>query len=256
MQLTISKSKRQKLADNEIYASDYIPFSHFNSSTIFETKDNAQGCVISVCGVPFEVEDTGTLNYLSKNINNVYQSLSDEFAVYVTTYRHLANQYPPGEFPSGFSQDFNEAYKKNFLGKQLFKNDIYITLIIKGGTGKIRKGISFIEKLSHKAVKGGLKAYRERQAKKLETAVRNMLETLQPYAPKLLGEHENKAGAKVSELLEIFYFLMRILPVIYLLNAISLAITLYKLLAIQKKIVTSLLLYQLRNIVLKQHQVC
>src|ERR1700683_2509634 len=99
MQLSVTKTKRQQLADREIPVSQMLPISHLNSPTVFETKQGAQGCVIRVQGCPFEVADADGLRWNQRLIANLLLTLSDEFALYVATYRRKHAVYPKGHFP-------------------------------------------------------------------------------------------------------------------------------------------------------------
>lgn len=190
MQLKLEKNKRQQLADRECPISKNISISHFNSPSIFETKQGVQGFIFQVQGCAFEVTNIDILNRNQKLISNLLLSLSDEFAVYVTSYRRQHNIYPGGDFKPGFADQFNIAYQKTFASKPLFINEQYITVLIKGPTHKVGKGLSWFKQLSNQTVKGSLEIFREKQQKKLKKIQAQVLESLKEFTPKPLVESE------------------------------------------------------------------
>jgi type IV secretion system protein VirB4 len=208
-QLAIEKPLAVTRFEREVGQSAYIQISHLNSPSVFETKDGAQGVVIQVEGTPFEVEDDETLNYLQANLSQLWQSLDDEFAVYITTHRHPQTAYPKGEFKEGFANDFNDAYRQKFVNKPFFVNDIYITLMIKGSTNALKKGIQLLQHVSHQKEQQQANARRKKQAKKLNNALQQVLASLQPYNRRLL---KNKVvdGIIVSDVISFFSLLVNI----------------------------------------------
>lgn len=204
MQFRKYKSKNYRLFERELPVSRYIPISHFNSTSIFETKDGAQGVVISLAGYPHVLLEPDDLNQCQRAISNLLLGFSEEFGVYVTVIRRKQHNYPPGEFPLGFAHDFNAAYQAAILQKQFFCNDIYLTLMIKGPELNHTKGLGFIKKMSHLANKELLSAFRVKQKNKLEKAAKDVLVQLQAFKPRILGEREGK----YSETLEFFSYLI------------------------------------------------
>ena len=215
MQLTIPKTERERLAVREIPVSQFISLSHLNAPHIFETKNGAQGAVISVKGCSFEVMDESDLNWHQRMMANLLLSLSDEFAVYVTLHRRKQNTYPDGDFESGLARKFDMAYRKKFEKKSLYVNDLYVTLMIKGSSRKLMKGVGFLRQLSHQFMKSALNEYREKQRKKLDKAIANAMQALADFSPRILGKENVEEGSikspenmevlgKESELLSFF----------------------------------------------------
>ena len=203
MPLIIPKTKRQQLADRESKISAMIALSHLNSPTVFETKHGAQGSIIQVQGCPFEVVDHADINGYQHLLANFLVSLSDEFAIYVTTYRHRQKNYPLGDFPQGFSYDFNHAYQKRCEQQSFYINTHYITIMIKGATHKVGKTINWVQRLSQHTRKTEWLNFREQQHKKLHKAVLDALQLLKDFTPHLLGDAVTDQGTR-SEILSFF----------------------------------------------------
>lgn len=200
MKLKLPKTKRQTLADRESKISDFISISHLNTPHIFETKQGSLGAVIEFDGVSFEMTDIETLNWYQRIIANFITSLSDEFAIYITMHRYKHNTFPSSTFLEEFAQNFNDAYLSNFRKKSLYLNKYYLTLVIKGPHNKISKGIYWLSRLSHKAIKDELSLFREKQQQKLNTVILDALKFFESFSPSLLGEIEAPNG-KTSKLL-------------------------------------------------------
>ena len=210
MQLFKYKTERQKMADREEPLSRYIPISHLKTPTVFQTKNGALGSVISLAGYPFDVRDLEDLNWVRNIVATFLQNLSDEFAVYVTTFRKKHNVYPEGNFKEGFARDFNEAYLGTFKNRSLYINEYYLTVMMKGGTTKAAKGLDILTRFSHKATKAHLEAFDAKNLKKLQQAVRMIMTSFSDFCPKLLGANDESAPKtnKKSELLSFFSILI------------------------------------------------
>jgi type IV secretion system protein VirB4 len=210
MPLLLSKTHREKLAARECPISRYIPISHLNSPNIFETKNGAQGCVIAVKGCPFEVIDRDDLNWKQRLLANALLTLNHEFAVYVTTHRRKHNIYPSGDFPSGFANEFNSAYREKFSKQSLYVNDIYLTVMIKGTAGN---SLPFTKKLLHRPIQNQLDYFRQQQQQKLKRAVANLMHSLTAFSPHQLGDEavcrpSQDHSGNYSELLSFFALLI------------------------------------------------
>lgn len=205
MQLSITKTKRQKIAEREVPASHHIGLSHLVSPSVFQTKDGAIGSVIALQGCPFEVQDQATLNWNQQQIAKFILLLTDKLAVYMITHRRLQNKYPDGEFTNPFAKSFNEAYKNKFSHQTLFVNEQYLVLITKNKGRKHKK--NFFNHLLHSTVKQEWEVFLNKQKKQLKNSVLYALEYLKDFSPRLLSERESIHGKK-SEVLEFFSILI------------------------------------------------
>ena len=203
MQLMIPKTKRQQLADRESKISAMIALSHLNSPTVFETKHGAQGSIIQVQGCPFEVVDRVDINGYQHLLANFLVSLSDEFAIYVTTYRHRQKNYPLGDFPQGFAYDFNHAYQKRCEQQSFYINTHYITIMIKGATHKVAKTINWIQRLSQHTRKTEWLNFREQQYKEIAQSCIRCNAITQRFYPTSFRRCVTDQGTR-SEILSFF----------------------------------------------------
>lgn len=204
MRLKAYQSKNHRLFKHEIPSSRYIPISHFNSPSIFETKNGAQGVVIQVEGFPCALFEGSSLNSCQRAFSNLLLGLSEEFALYVTVIRRQHLTYPRGKFPPGFGEDFDQDYQAKMEQKKLYKNDIYLTLMIKGPDKNLSQSFRLMQKMSHVAIQSAAQAYREKQKNKLEKVIKDVMAQLQSYKSRLLGKRDEH----YSEVMEFFSYLI------------------------------------------------
>ncbi len=200
------KSQKNKpdslnIFDNEIGIAQHIAISHFVTPSIFSTKNGELGVVIKVQGIPFETSCHDDINYLQSSLAFLIKNLGDEYAIYSTTYRHQQSFILNGDYPEGFCADFVNAYNNKSKSKELFINDIYITLLLKSGSTKVKRGLSFIQRLSLKQAKEEHELFIKNQIKKLNNKISTVLNTLTDYSPTVLGIQSGINNLEYSEVL-------------------------------------------------------
>jgi type IV secretion system protein VirB4 len=193
--------KSLRLTRSETGVSQTFPVTHLNSPTIFETKEGLVGSTIQVQGIPFVTADNDSLNQLSKCLHHAISLLDDSFLLYVTVHRKKEDVSLKGEFKSTFSQTVDYKYHQRFQGKAMYRNDIYLTVMLKNGDSSSLKGraLSFIKRLFAENVTKDLGAQREEKCSELSMKVTQLLSLLSSFNPRLLGD-DDKAAQK-SELI-------------------------------------------------------
>lgn len=174
---------------HEVGISKHIRITHLNEPSIFENENGAIGCVLKCEGVTFDVENDDVLNHYKFLLHRAITLLDDQFAVYVTTHRHKESILQKGEFLNDFSRDLDKKYHAQFENKHMYVNDIYLTLIFKGITsGRMGKGLSFLNKLKNTAIKEARESTRQNQIKELKAKLNQIKSLLSDFNPRLLGE--------------------------------------------------------------------
>lgn len=198
----MSLSKILKSARAEVKLSELVPFTHLNSPTVFECKSGIPGSTIKVEGIPFITEDNTTLNRLNAQWHQTLTSLDERFIQYVTIHRKKENLTLDGEFSSQFAKNVNEKYHARFKNKALFKNDIYLTTMLKGdNSSKSAKGVDYVNRFLSYLSPKELRAFsREKNLNVLESKVKQLKSQLSPFTPHLLGE----GSSELLEFLSLF----------------------------------------------------
>jgi type IV secretion system protein VirB4 len=172
-----------------------------NSPTIFETREGLLGSVIKIGGVAFVTELPETLNAFSRSLHQALTHLDERFICYVTLHRKKETVSLEGDFSSRLAKRINDKYHQRFNGQNLFKNHIYLTMVLKGDTSNMTA------KLLNKARRildlGYSTASSERRcdnADILRNTVRQVQSSLSKFHPTLLGDKDQGLG--FSELIE------------------------------------------------------
>jgi len=190
-----------KILRGEQGVSRHFPITHLNSPTVFESSNSMLGSVMRVQGVPFETENNEVLNHYKVSWHRALVALGEEFCVYVTTHRRRQSTCLNGKFDNTFLEEIDRQYHSQFLDRSMYVNDIYITLIYRGiVTGKVGKGLHFIEGLASRVVKKAREWKRKEQMQCLEAATRQLIVSLSAFHPKLLGSQDEEL--RYSELLQ------------------------------------------------------
>ncbi|HGU7213397.1 TPA: VirB4 family type IV secretion/conjugal transfer ATPase [Legionella pneumophila] len=193
----MNRSKRLMHARDEVRCSEMIPYTHLNSDCIFECENGMPGATMKVAGIPFVTEDNQTLNRLNAQWHQALTHLDERFIQYVTIHRKKEPLELGGEFSSHFAQSVNEKYHARFKNKALFKNDIYLTTLLKGDdTTKAAKGVNLLNRaLSFLNPKASRAMQREKNVSLLNGKIQQLKSLLSPFSPRILGEGETSHPA-------------------------------------------------------------
>lgn len=203
-------AKKQKQADKEFAASNFIPYlCHFNSTTIL-TKKKELMQVIKVGGFSFETADDEDVDTKKDMLNMLLKGFQvGGFLLYFHTIRRRANSAsseaapmdPNIKIPQSFSDYVEQEWRKKYSKKQAFVNELYISIIKRPET----KGAAVFEHLLKKLKASADKAVWEVEMRdaceELMEASGRVLSTLREYSPELLGVVKTANGT-YCEILE------------------------------------------------------
>lgn len=195
-------SKILSSARDEVRCSELIPFTHLNSPSVFECANGMPGATIKVEGIPFITEDNQTLNRLNAQWHQALTQLDERFIQYVTIHRKKETLELEGQFSSNFARCVDEKYHARFKNKALFKNDIYLTTLLKGDDStKAAKGLNLLNRcLSYLNPTQSRAFNREKDLSLLNGKIQQLKSQLSPFAPQILGE--NQSPNQTNELMQ------------------------------------------------------
>lgn len=179
----------------EITATDYLPFvRHADDHAIITTGRGALQ-MLKIEGASFRTADTSGLNALHDGLNHHLRNVAeDTVMIYSHVIRSEDQSYPGGGFTSGFGHWLDAAYKARLKEKQLFRNDIYVTLYMqpRGLAGsRFADGIRRARKSQVEADQDLLDTLDDKAA----VLARNLAR----YGARRLGLVENEQGLICSE---------------------------------------------------------
>ncbi|RAP36657.1 hypothetical protein B1207_07590 [Legionella quinlivanii] len=196
----MSLTKIKQRLQQETGISHLFPITHLNSASIFETKQGAIGATLQVEGISFVMAEPDYLNEMSFRLHQALLHLDERFMAYVTIHRHKEDIRLKGEFKSPFAKRVNEKYHARFQGKSLYRNAIYLTVVLKGdNSSKAARTLSWWSKVSASKQIDARQQQREAEIALLLGKMEQLKTSLSPFKPHLLGEHDRQKG--YSELL-------------------------------------------------------
>ncbi|NBW13322.1 MAG: VirB4 family type IV secretion/conjugal transfer ATPase [Caulobacteraceae bacterium] len=193
MQLLPSLSQGARSVQREQSAGIHLPYArHVNDHTI-ETRDGLLMQTIHLRGLLFETADTDELNYRKTLRDAMLRAIgSSRFALYHHIVRRRVSVDGDAVYPDDFSQALGDRWADRLAAKQLFVNDLYLTLVRRPLQGRI----GLADRLRNWFVRAGedpglALAYELGQ---LDAGRDALLAALGDYAPTLLGVHETPNG--------------------------------------------------------------
>lgn len=187
-------SKLLKTARQELQVSSMMPYTHLNSPLIFETKTGDMGSVLQVEGLPFVTEGPDALNQASRQLHQAFLGLDEDFMVYVTVHRKRESLSLEGEFQSSFSKQVNDVYHARFKAQSLYRNNIYITLVLKGSALSTTAGVKGLARLRDHLGPENREVHRPERMNKLSTKVQQLEAMLTAFKPHSLGSRDKALG--------------------------------------------------------------
>lgn len=183
------------LAKAERPVSAFIPYTRHINETTIRTKDGYLLQIIKIEGLPFETADQIDINQRKSIRATMLRGLSNSrFAIYHHILRKESSATLEGFFINDWCRDLDRAYQSRLQKKRMFTNEQYITIVRRPAQG----AIGFMAELGRTAFrkidKEIQKQQEEEDLKALNEACSNLITTLSPYRPQLLGLQEMENG--------------------------------------------------------------
>ena len=206
MQLLPPLTRDPKVAAREMPAGAHLPYArHIDAHTI-ETRDGLLMQTVRLGGLLFETADGDELDYRAELRDAMLRAIgTSRFAIYHHLIRRRADAELDGSFPDVFSQRLDESWRARLAGKQLYVNELFLTIVrrpLQGRVGIADRMRGWFARTSQRDV--ALIAG-EKQA--LDNARDALVAALGAYDPRLLGTYESADGVR-SEPLEFLSYLV------------------------------------------------
>ena len=195
----ILKMNLLKLARQEVGLSKHISLTHLNSPSVFEGRNGEVGSVIKLRGMAFDTSLNQDLNSAKRAWHHALCQVSEDYRVMVSITRRKVDIKLEGEFQDDFSRQVDQEYHAQFHGKNLYQNDIYLSLTHRGLSQQERSRNFFLG-LSRKSLERTKLAFRERAMSSLDKTSQQVMTYLSRFGPELIGTQDDVLG--YSELLE------------------------------------------------------
>lgn len=189
-----------KTIANEAAAGSHLPYARHIDGVTIETRDGLLMQTIRLGGFLFETADSDELNYRSALRDAMLRTLgSSRFAIYHHVIRRSADASLERVTADDFSARLDQRWHETLSSKQLFVNDLFVTIIRRPLQGRI----GIVDQLRGWFAKGSQKTANLIAAEKhaLDRAREALVASLNAYDPRVLGVYDTPDG-KRSELLE------------------------------------------------------
>ncbi|PDV86102.1 transporter [Rhizobium sp. H4] len=191
------------LRSRELGPETFIPYiRHVDASTI-ALDSRGMMVMIALDGMSFETADVLDLNSLHRSLNTLYRNIADErLSLWTHVIRRRDNAYPDGQFANSFSDRLNAKYRERMVREDLFRNDLYVTLVWHPDRDPAQRAASLLYRL-RKAGRVG-KEVDEIALKHLRDKVVDLTAGLRRFEPRVLTLYE-QGGIVFSEPSEVLH---------------------------------------------------
>ena len=205
--LALKRTRHGKTANQELAVSAHLPFTRHVDDATIGTKDGFLFQVIALDGIAFETADQSTLNHLKSVRNTLWRSIaSSRHALYHHIIRRKVSDYPQATF-TGFCDELDQRWEAKLADKQLFVNDMYLTVVRRSLRGSVGAADKVGRLISSSADRDAAMAQRKADLKALYEATDNVVGSLAKYGARRLGVYETDNGPH-SKVLEFLSYLI------------------------------------------------
>lgn len=205
--LALKQTRHGSRASRETTVSAFLPYTRHIDDTTIATKDGYLFQVVALDGIAFETADQSTLNHLKGVRNTLWRSIaSSRHALYHHIIRRKVSDYPDSNF-SGFCKVVDQRWAAKLAEKQLFVNDLYLTVVRRSLTGTVGAADALGRLLSTAGNRAALEAQRKADIKALNEATDNVIGSLAKYGARRLSVYATDSGPH-SQVLEFLSYLI------------------------------------------------
>ena len=177
------------LKSRELSPETFIPYlRHVDENTI-ALESRALMVIIALDGVSFETADVLDINALHRDLNTLHRNIADErLALWTHLIRRRDNSYPAGTFKAPFSAQLNEKYRERMIREDLFRNDLYIAIVLSPPRDPAEKAAKLLSRL-RRTRRAGIELDEE-AIKQLRDKVIDITAGLKRFEPRVLSLYE------------------------------------------------------------------
>jgi type IV secretion system protein VirB4 len=193
MQFLQALTRDPKVIARERPAGHHLPFGRHVDDHTIETRDGLFMQFIHMRGLLFETADTSELNYRKALRDAMLQSIgSSRYALYQHIVRRRVDVSLEAKFPDAFSEDLDRRWRERLAAKQLYTNELFLTLVRRPLQGRLGTADRI------KSWLGGTTradpASFGSELRQLNAARDLLIAGLGSYAPRVLAVYEASAG--------------------------------------------------------------
>lgn len=193
MQLLPAVTSDPRVVAREAPAGRHLPYARHVDDHTIETRDGMLMQVIHLRGLLFETADSDEINYRKRLRDAMLQAVgSSRFAIYHHIVRRRVDAEIAAEYPDAFSRQLDAAWRARLAAKQLYVNELFLTIVrrpLQGRIGLLDRAREWLGRPS-----GGGEAQSAYERRQLDVARDALLAALASYGPRLLGVYQTGQG--------------------------------------------------------------
>ncbi|WP_425964744.1 VirB4 family type IV secretion/conjugal transfer ATPase [Rhizobium nepotum] len=191
------------LRSRELTPEAFIPYVRHIDETTIALNSRTLMVMVALGGVSFETADLLDLNALHRDLNTLYRNIADErLALWTHLIRRRDSDYPGGTFATPFSASLNEKYRERMVREDLFRNDLYLTVLWSPARDPANRAGKLLSRL-RRAKRAGLELDEE-ALKQLQDKVVDVVAGLKRFEPRVLSLYDQD-GMLFSEPSEVLH---------------------------------------------------
>ena len=196
-------SNTATLRSRELGPETFIPYMRHVDGSIIALDSRALMTMIALEGVSFETADVLDLNALHRDLNTLYRNIADErLAIWTHLIRRRDSSYPDGTFATPFSAELNAKYRNRMVREDLFRNDLYVSILWSPSRDPAEKAVQLLSRL--RRARGTKNELDEEGLKHLRDKVVDVAAGLKRFRPRVLSLYEHD-GLLLSEPNEVLH---------------------------------------------------
>ncbi|WP_349507594.1 VirB4 family type IV secretion/conjugal transfer ATPase [Agrobacterium pusense] len=190
------------LKSRELTPETFIPYVRHVDETTIALDSRTLMVMVALDGVSFETADVLDLNALHRDLNTLYRNIADErLALWTHLIRRRDRDYPDGTFATPFSAALNEKYRERMVREDLFRNDLYLTVLWSPARDPADKAAKLLSRLRPR-YRSGVELDEE-ALKHLQDKLVDVTAGLKRFEPRVLTlyDHDGVLFSEPSEML-------------------------------------------------------
>jgi type IV secretion system protein VirB4 len=199
MQLLSPLTRDARVIAREKPAGTHLPYAAQIDDHTIALRDGLLLQTIQLRGLLFETADSTELNYRKQLRDAMLRAISSSrFALYHHVIRRRIDAKLGGAFPDPFSADLDRKWQDRLGTRQLYVNDLFLTLIrrpLQGRVGTLDRVRGWLGKAGDASIE------ETQELRALNNAREALMSALASYEPRLLSVYETPQGM-CSETLE------------------------------------------------------
>jgi type IV secretion system protein VirB4 len=195
--MTMARTRPQTRPDprREQPAGANLPYSRHLDTATLATRDGRMMQVIHLAGLAFETADTEELNYRKAVRDTMLRGLAhSRFALYHHIVRRRVTPELDGTFTDPFCRALDQEWRSRLESRQLFVNDLFLTLIRRPASGRVGLLQDGLRRLRGAGSPSRAAAEETRDLDALHSARETLMSAMSPYGARLLTTYQAPQG--------------------------------------------------------------